>query len=196
MATAQFQMGFVAAIMSQNLVGGTCCMQAEMGSLWTTLHVLVTAVTMQQSTAGITHEALRAEAALHIILTSQVCRYQAAHGRHASLEHPPTAASWKLDVMRALYLDIGMTRFVTDSCPWGHRDPGTGLPCKKRGCFARWVSLAALERKCACVGEHQTVHRTVQGGTRHGERRTPVSGAYPRALCIAFAKVIREFIRH
>jgi hypothetical protein len=141
-----------------------------------------------------TNESLRAEAAVHIILTSQICRYQAAHGRHASLEHPPTAASWKLDVMRDLLLDIGMTRFVTDSCPWGHRDPGNGLPYKKRGCFASWVSLAALERKCTCVGEHQTVHRTVQGGTRHGEQRSKVSGAYPHALCIAFAKVIRELI--
>ena len=149
MATAQFQMGFVAAILSQNIMGGTCCMQAEMGSLWTTLHVLVTAGTMQQSTDGSNTRGV-------------TCRSSCAH-QIGIAGLPLSSSTWtacipgapsncsKLDVMRALLLDIGMTRFVTDSCPWGHRDPGNGLPYKNQGCFASWVSLAALERKCACV---------------------------------------------
>ena len=151
-------------------------------------------------------EKLRTEALMHLIFSLQICQYQAHLGRYCSFEQPPQAASWHLDIVQDMLRGHRMSimpatggmplrpmgLFNFDSCAWGHTDPGNGLPYKKAQRFASNADMSSLCRKCCRQHVHQIVDGVVQGGPRHGERRSVVAGEYPMDFCMAWARVIKN----
>ena len=134
---------------------------------------------------------------VHLVLTLQLAHWQCSHKCHISLENPPNCVSWKLDIMKDALAAIGAKKFFFDSCPWGHRDPGNGKPYKKAQCIASTADLSSLVRHCSC-GQEKDVHQRVEGlvsillpGQTRKMRRSTYSGAYPLALCKAWAAVVR-----
>ena len=63
---------------------------------------------------------------------------------HVSFENPPSARSWKLDIVKNTVAAIGANTYKTDSCAWGHADPVSGKPVKKSSvaCVASTASLS------------------------------------------------------
>ena len=98
-------------------------------------------------------EDLRLQALAHLVFSIQLCRQQMRHQRWFSLEHPPSAASWNLDLLQDLLASgssllasgssqigtmvvagndmLKVRKYVFDSCRWGHRDPGNGKLFRK-----------------------------------------------------------------
>ena len=76
-------------------------------------------------------EESRTRALAHVILTCQLARWQHKRGYHVSFENPPSARSWKLDIVKNTVAAIGADTYKTDSCAWGHVDPVNGKPVKK-----------------------------------------------------------------
>ena len=139
-------------------------------------------------------EAMRLEALVFIIFSVQLCRYQLREQRFCSFEQPPTAASWRLDIVRELVSSLAAGNVVFDSCAWGHRDPGNNMPYLKRQRLIGNVSLASLVRRCSCQVPHQTVEGTITGGPRRGVKRSVVAGEYPLEFCRALADLIRAHV--
>ena len=137
---------------------------------------------------------------VHVILTCQLAQWQGQHQRRVSLENPPSCASWCMDIMRSTLAAIGAKKFVFDSCAWGHRDPGNGKPYKKAQCIASNVDLSGLVRHCSC-GKQKGIHERVEGvvsillpGQTRRMRRSTYAGAYPKALCTAWARIIKAHV--
>ena len=142
-------------------------------------------------------ECTRLREMVHVVLSLQLARWQHSRKRHISLENPPTCVSWRLDIMKSTLAAIGAKKFLFDSCPWGHRDPGNGKPYKKTQCIASTADLSSLVRHCSC-GNGKNVHQRVEGlvsvllpGQTRKMRRSTYSGAYPLALCRAWAAAVR-----
>ena len=142
-------------------------------------------------------ECTRLREMVHVVLSLQLARWQHSRKRHISLENPPTCVSWRLDIMKSTLAAIGAKKFLFDSCPWGHRDPGNGKPYKKPQCIASTADLSSLVRHCSC-GNGKNVHQRVEGlvsvllpGQTRKMRRSTYSGAYPLALCRAWAAAVR-----
>jgi len=76
-------------------------------------------------------EESRTCALVHVSLTCQLARWQHRRGYHVSFENPPSARSWKLDIVKDTIAAIGADKYKTDSCAWGHVDPESGKPVKK-----------------------------------------------------------------
>jgi len=158
-------------------------------------------------------EMLRLEALAHLVFSTQLCEHQMRCGRWFSIEQPPTATSWKLDLLRRL-LASGSTqgspamamlaagndglepevmpaqRYVFDSCRWDHRDPGNGKLYRKRQCFVSNFNMSPLVLRCHCRERHQVVEGYVESGARRGTSRAKVAGEYPWAFCVEWAKLI------
>ena len=93
------------------------------------------------------NEDRRLEALAHLCFSIQLCRRQIRQGRWLSLEQPPTASSWHLDLLQDL-LASGSSQTLTaqripaatlaagsdsqvqqhafDRCRWWHQAPGHG----------------------------------------------------------------------
>jgi len=155
-----------------------------------------------------TDEDLRLQALAHLAVSLQLCHHQIRQGRWFSFEHPPTAASWNLDLIQDLLASgselmlaavsdqakqqfMQVRRHVFDSCRWGHRDPGNGKLYRKRQCFASNVDLSPLCLRCVCPGRHQVVEGYIDAGARKGARRSRVAGEYPWAFCVEWAKLMK-----
>ena len=139
-------------------------------------------------------ERMRQEALVFIIFSVQLCRYQLREQRFCSFEQPPTAASWRLDIIEELVSSLAAGNVVFDSCAWGHRDPGNNMPYLKRQRLIGNVSLASLVRRCSCQSAHQAVEGTITSGPRRGWKRSVVAGEYPLEFCRAFADLIRAHV--
>ena len=108
---------------------------------------------------SITDEDLRLKALVHIVFSLQLCYHQIRQKQWFSLEHPPSAASWKLDLVRELVASgttqtlptTKVEKYIFDSCRWGHEDPGNGNLYRKRQCFASNVDLSSLCLRCVCA---------------------------------------------
>ena len=85
-------------------------------------------------------------------------------------------------------IELGSVRAVdTDFCSWGLKDPGNGLAYKKGVRLACTFDISELGTKCLKNHERQVIRGSVDQGTRRGEYRSKISGAYPDALCQAWA---------
>ena len=142
-------------------------------------------------------ESTRLREMVHLVLSLQLAHWQCTRKRHISLENPPKCVSWGLDIMKDTLAAIGAKKFVFDSCPWGHRDPGNRKPYKKPQCIASTADLSCLVRHCRC-GKGKHVHQRVEGlvdvllpGHTKRMRRSTYTGAYPLALCKAWAAAVR-----
>ena len=140
-------------------------------------------------------ERYRIEALAFLVFSIQICRHQVQQKRHCSLEQPPTSSSWKLDIMNQCVSQLGLCRVITDSCPWGHQDPGSHRPYRKPQCFVSSVEMSRLARQCQCRTAHQRIECCVRGGIRHGERRSKVSGEYPERFCVAWMELVHSLCR-
>ena len=150
-------------------------------------------------------EDLRLQALVHLVFSLQLCHHQIRHGCWFSLEHPPTAASWNLDLLQALLASCSaptsaaqkshaaqqVHRYVFDSCRWGHRDPGNNKLYRKRQCFASNADMSSLCLRCMCRERHQVVEGCIDGGARKGMRRAKVAGEYPWEFCVEWAKLVK-----
>ena len=146
-------------------------------------------------------EESRTRALVHVILTCQLARWQHKRGYHVSFENPPSARSWKLDIVKNTVAAIGADTYKTDSCAWGHVDPVNGKPVKKEQCVASTASLSSLVRRCTCYSGPGRcpagIHQRVEGCMTVGGkciRRSEWAGAYPEDLCRAWAQVARASI--
>ena len=61
-------------------------------------------------------EESRTCALVHVILTCQLARWQSKKGYHVSFENPPSARSWKLDIVQDTMAAIGANAYKTASC--------------------------------------------------------------------------------
>jgi len=152
-------------------------------------------------------EDLRLQALVHIVFSLQFCLHQLRQKRWASFEHPPTAASWDLDLLQEFLASgtsqtgptvvagnnmLKVEKYIFDSCRWGHQDPGNGKLYRKRQCFASNADLSRLCLRCVCGVRHQIVEGTVDSGPRKGTSRALVAGEYPWAFCVAWANLIKS----
>ena len=164
---------------------------------------------------GINDEDFRLKVLVHIVFSVQVCYHQMRQKHWFSLEHPPTSASWKLDLVREsvasgttqtgptvvasgtsqLGLMTKVEKYIFDSCRWGHEDPGNGNLYRKRQCFASNADLSSLCLRCVCCVRHQVVEGTIDAGPRKGTRHALVAGEYPWAFCVAWADIIKSACR-
>ena len=136
---------------------------------------------------------LRNRAKMHLKLAVRVMRWQHDSGQSGSLEQPPGCISWRLRCLTSLLELPGWCIYTWPSCAYGHRDPGSNLPYLKMQGFASNIDLSSMEVCCSCSpGSHQSVQGAVQGGPRHGERRSTVSGEYPAAMCNRLAAIIGD----
>ena len=136
-------------------------------------------------------QALRRAAFHHLSLAARIMQWQHRCGRTGSLEQPSGCVSWDLPPVQAMLKLATWQRFSWPSCAYGHRDPGSGRLYLKRQGFLANVDLSDLCVPCTCGRvKHQCVSGLVQGGPRHGERRSAVSGEYPLAMCLALTAVI------
>ena len=127
----------------------------------------------------------------HLMLAVKLMFWQSEHGLTGSFEQPPRCVSWRLRRVRSLLALPGWQRYVWDSCRYGARDPGSGLPYLKTQAFAFNVDLSSMVVRCECQpGSHQNIEGNVVGGPRHGERRTRISGEFPAAMCEKLAAII------
>ena len=96
------------------------------------------------------NEADRLREMVHILLTLQLARWQHQRGLMMSLENPPDARSWKLDITVQTLKATNMKQVYFDSCAWGHCDPESKEPYLKRQCIAAFASadLSPLVRRC------------------------------------------------
>ena len=160
----------------------------------------------RKSTTGEEEES-RTCALVHVILTCQLARWQHKRGYHMSFENPPTARSWKLDIVKDTMVAIGAAKYKSDSCAWGHVDPVSGKPVKKEQCVASTANLSSLVRRCTCYsgpgrcpsGIHERVHGALLipsavGGKATSILRSKWAGAYPEDLCREWAQVVRASI--
>lgn len=160
-------------------------------------------------------EDLRLQALVHIVFALQLCYHQMRQKHWFSLEHPPTASSWNLDLLRELVASgttqtgptvvasgtgqlghmLKVEKYIFDSCRWGHEDPGNGKLYRKRQCFASNADLSSLCLRCVCRVRHQVVEGCIDAGPRKGTRRSRVAGEYPWAFCVAWADLIKSASR-
>ena len=164
-------------------------------TFWVRLAHLTRKKTLQQN------EADRLRELVHLVLTLQLARWQHQKGFMMSLENPPCAQSWNLDIMQKTLMGTNMKKVFFDSCAWGHRDPGSGKPYLKRQCIAAFasVNLSPLVRRCSC-GREAGIHERIEGmTTRPGDpskvRRSVLSGEYPMRLCHTWANIVKEHLR-
>ena len=165
-------------------------------TFWVRLAHLTRKKSLQQN------EAERLRELVHIVLTLQLASWQHRQGFMMSLENPPDAQSWKLDIMVQTLRDTQMNKVFFHSCAWGHRDPGSGKPYLKRQCIAAFASvdLSPLARRCVCPGGRMAgVHERIEGVTivpgKGKVRRSVVSGEYPLTLCHAWGKIVKQHLR-
>ena len=149
------------------------------------------------------NEADRLREMVHIVVTLQLARWQHQRGLMMSLENPPDAQSWKLDIVVQTLTATNMKLVQFDSCAWGHCDPESNKPYLKRQCIAAFASvdLSPLVRRCSCPGGRQLgVHERIQGMTSVSGQpgkvlRSAKSGEYPLMLCHAWARIVKEHLR-
>lgn len=148
------------------------------------------------------NEAERLRELVHIVLTLQLASWQHRQGFMMSLENPPDAQSWKMDIMVRTLRDTQMKKVVFHSCAWGHHDPGSGKPYLKRQCIAAFASvdLSPLARRCSCPGGRMAgVHQRIEGVTvvpgKGKVRRSVKSGEYPLMLCHAWGNIVKQHLR-
>jgi len=165
-------------------------------TFWVRLAHLTRKKSLQQN------EAERLRELVHVVLTLQLARWQHRHGFMMSLENPPDAQSWKLDIMLQTIRDTQMRKVYFDSCAWGHVDLGSHKPYLKRQCIAAFaaVDLSPLARRCSCPnGRKAGVHERIEGVTMvlgTGKVRKSVkSGEYPMMLCHAWGRIVKEHLR-
>ena len=146
-------------------------------------------------------EESRMYAVVHVILTCQLARWQRKKGYHVSFENPPSARSWKLDIVQNTMAAIGANAYKTASCAWGHVDPESGKPVRKEQCVASTADLSSLVKRCTCYSGPgrcpSYIHQTVEGNMKiDGKciRRSVWAGAYPEDLCRSWAQVVRASI--
>ena len=138
------------------------------------------------------YELWRLTELVFVIVTIQLAYYQKRAGKQFSMEQPPQAMSWGLDIMDDMVEACGMRKHFFASCAWNHRDPGSGILYLKKQCVASFADLSVLERSCQCTTLHQKVEGVVCSGPEKGRKRSSVSGAYPVDLCAAWAHAIRS----
>ena len=125
-------------------------------------------------------------------LVKDICKYQHDHNRYFLLENPLPSAAWTYhDILKSLLTDCGGKFVIGDQCPYGQRDPVSGLPEQKR---TGWlgnseVILNEVGRRCSCPhGSHQHIVGSNQFG-----QRSKQAASYPTALCRAICRgVLKE----
>jgi hypothetical protein len=132
----------------------------------------------------------RLEALVHVRFSTQVLRWQCDRGAAGSFEQPPACRSYQLSWIENLISSASLMPYRFDSCAWGHRDPVSDLPYKKRQRFNANRDMSSLCRRCQCIGEHERVQGRVASGPCKGMCRSTISGAYPLAMCEAWAQVV------
>ena len=135
-------------------------------------------------------EERRTCALVHVILTCQLAPWQSKKGYHVSFENPPSARSWKLDIVQNTMAAIGANAYKTASCAWGHVDPESGKPVRKEQCVASTADLSSLVKRCTCYSGG----RWAVGGKPTRVGRSEWASAYPEDLCRAWAQVVRANI--
>ena len=133
-------------------------------------------------------EALEAERdfqeATHLRLCSRSFMKQKREGRHAGLEQPRYAVSWKTKTLKSLE-DDGFDSLL-DQCQFGTMLPdsyGDWMYIKKPTQL-RWSSFEAAEEMTRlCVGNHE--HLPIEGSSPKIGNRARASGAYQQGLCNA-----------
>ena len=125
--------------------------------------------------------------------TLWLCKLLHQNGSFFTLENPGSSYAWKMPEYIKLRNDTGSQEVRLDQCCFNLLIPnGAGKLelAKKPTVFAGTLPyLDRLHRKCA--RNHQ--HVAVMGGVKHEgkwTRRSTLAGAYPQALCNAYAKII------
>ena len=136
----------------------------------------------------------RLEALVHVRFSSQVLRWQCDRGAAGSLEQPPACHSYELSWIVNLISSASLMPYRFDSCAWEHRDPVSGLPYKKPQRFNANRDISSICRRCQCNGEHERVQGRVASGPCKGMCRSTISGAYPLAMCEAWAQVVADVV--
>ena len=105
---------------------------------------------------------------------------QVKAGRHAHLEHPQFAASWRTEAFRRLHA----TFYVDfDQCQYGLNVDGYGLNKKPTRVATNKKTMCMLHAKCS--GGH--VHVPLEGG-----RRTAAAENYPKELAWKIAAIMAQ----
>ena len=132
----------------------------------------------------------REDAIKHINFCVKLYRLQASQGRYWLHEHPKTATSWQLDIMKQLVGEDGVLKVDSDLCRFGMvtKIKGVEFPAKKPTSFATnsWAVARELERKCK--GDH--IHGHLMEG------RAKAAAVYPPALCKAICRGLRKQLEH
>ena len=138
-------------------------------------------------------EDMRRQALHHLQLAVRIMRWQSRNKRTGPFEQPPRCISWRLECVESVLAIPGWQQYMWPSCCYDHRDPGSGRLCLKWQAFASNLDLSSMYVPCTCPRKsHQVVDGSVQGGPRHGECRSVVSGEYPVAMCKKVVDIIRR----
>ena len=140
------------------------------------------------------NEATRLEALVFIQFSRQVVYYQASRWRHSSIENPRDSVSWDLDIVKDMICAGGMEYVDVHLCPWGAKDPSSGLFYNKAMRFASTFNMKPLIRRCPRNHEHEPIKGVVRDGPFKGRHRSALSGQYPLPLCDAWTSLAQQQI--
>ena len=122
------------------------------------------------------------------LFTARAIRLCIACNIFFTLENPQTSRLWEFGPIHDLFRNPKTHFFVLHMCGWG-------APYKKpTGILTNMTALERLVRKCTRDHEHVALRgteRVVLDGQLRTRNRTAGAGAYPPALCDAWAQILK-----
>ena len=146
----------------------------------------------------------KAEATVHIDFVASLYEEQIAAGRYFLHEHPLYASSWTVPSMAKILQQPGVVRVHADQCQFGaeikHGEQHKSRPqikIKKPTGFMTNAPRLAKALEIQCSGRGGSCSRL--GGSTHqlcSGRHCAEAAVYPRGLCRAVLRGIRDQLRH
>ena len=126
----------------------------------------------------------------HLIFAVELYRLQMEQGRLFLHEHPLSATSWGLEVMRDLAEDPRVHKVCAHQCMLGLKsvgDDGVERPSQKPTGFLTNSRALAERLDVKCQGDHD--HNILMGA-----KRTSRAAQYPDELCDAILEGLAEHL--